>query len=133
MYRPREKADFTYSAAWQAVGIGLLTAALPILAYFTGRAAWESVTFTFLGFAQIAHLLAARSRRIPFLSFGLLALVFALQLAALYFPPLAQLLGLVPPTSLDLSFALVSGALVFAVLESVRRALHRMEALPRRD
>ncbi|HEY6074465.1 MAG TPA: hypothetical protein VIV15_14020, partial [Anaerolineales bacterium] len=107
-------------------------AALAVVAAFNGPAEWSGVIFSFLTFAQISHFLAWRPLRLPLPSLGLLALVFALQLAALYFSPLAHFLGLAPLSTLDLSFALMGGVLVFAALESIRRALRKMDNLPHR-
>ena len=132
MDRPPERWDFTRDLGFQVIGISLLTAALGAVAFFGGRAEWGSVIFTFLAFAQISHFLVFRPLRMPLLSLGLLALVFALQLAALYFSPLAHFLGLAPLSPFDLSLALMGGVLVFAALESIRRALRKMEALPQR-
>ena len=99
---------------------GSLVVGLMLLAAHQGRP-WQTMAFTTLCLAQLAHALSARSERPlfqlpPFSNPWLLAAVIAsglLQLTLLYVPPLASFFGIVPLSAADLALC---GAVSMAFL-----------------
>ncbi len=101
---------------WRAIaGYGLLITAAVMAAFFValeildlGRASAVTVSFLTVAFAQLWHVFNVRSAGSGFLRnavtrnpwvWGALALCTALMVAAVYTPPLARVLGLVPPSA----------------------------------
>jgi Ca2+-transporting ATPase len=105
------------------LGILCLAVALPL--YRAEDASWRTALFTTLTFAQMAHVLAIRSRRETLLRRGILTnrpLLLAvagtvlLQLAVVYAPPMQGIFRTVPLTLRALGLcAAASGALFFAL------------------
>ena len=82
---------------WVGVLIGGLALALGYVYYFSGKAQWQTMVFSFLAFAQIFQALASRSDRDSFFKMGLrgnpllawmVLLVFGLQMTVMYVPAL---------------------------------------------
>jgi Ca2+-transporting ATPase len=128
-YSPRE-GIFSRGAgtqvAWVGALIGALALALGAWYYFTGRAEWQTMVFSFLAFAQVFQALASRSSRDSFFKIGLSGnpllagmalLVLALQLLVIYVPALRSFFDVKPLRGLDLLIALAAGALVFLAME----------------
>ncbi|MCU0281341.1 MAG: cation-translocating P-type ATPase C-terminal domain-containing protein, partial [Acidimicrobiia bacterium] len=121
-------------AGRRVLPIGLLIGGLALglgTWYFNaGRAAWQTMVFTVLAFAQVGQALAARSdterltlRRLrgnAGLTF-LALLVVALQVAVVYTPGVNAFFGVQALGALDLAAALAAGAVVLAVLEALKR------------
>jgi Ca2+-transporting ATPase len=127
---PRPPSQSVLGAGlWQQVLIvgfiiGGTTLALGSWALATGRP-WQSVTFVALGAGQLGAALGARAarglERNPFLPVAVACAMF-LQLAALYFPWLRDLLGTDPLTLQDLlpvAFAPVVG---YVAIRAIRRS-----------
>jgi Ca2+-transporting ATPase len=128
-YSPRE-GIFSRGAgtqvAWVGALIGALALALGAWYYFTGRAEWQTMVFSFLAFAQVFQALASRSSKDSFFKIGLAGnpllagmalLVLALQLLVIYLPALRSFFEVQPLRGLDLLIALAAGALVFLAME----------------
>jgi Ca2+-transporting ATPase len=97
-YRPGESI-FARGMGWHILWVGLLIGLLPLAvgywAWSSGQAAWQTMVFTTLTLAQMAHALSIRSPRESLFSLGLfsnpaligaVALTFVLQLAVVYLP-----------------------------------------------
>ncbi|WP_051027804.1 cation-translocating P-type ATPase, partial [Nocardia higoensis] len=107
---PRPRAQSILGAGlWQrvlriAVVLTAVTLGVAVWADNTGRP-WQSMAFFALGATQLAVALGSRSRQGSLANPWLLAAVgtaFTLQLAALYVPPLRELLGTQPLAAEDL-------------------------------
>jgi len=92
-----------------------------------GQPSWQTILFTTLVFAQLAHVLAVRTGRIPLLKAGLLSnpaalgavlLSMALQLAVIYLPPLQEVFRTVSLTPAQLLLCFFLGSLVFWAVEA---------------
>ncbi len=127
---PPGQGVFSKGAGFQVLWVGTLIGALGLALgawyYFSGRAEWQTMVFTFLAFAQLFQALASRSARDSLFKVGVLSnptlaglalLVFVLQMVVLYVPVLAGFFGLKPLSLCDLSIALAGGVVVFAALE----------------
>jgi len=106
------------------LGILCLAVALPL--YRAEDPSWRTALFTTLTFAQMAHVLAIRSRRETLLRRGLFTnrpLLLAvtatvlLQLAAVYAPPLQGIFRTVPLLPGTLALCVAASAALFFVLE----------------
>jgi Ca2+-transporting ATPase len=128
-YSPQEGV-FSRGAGWQTVWVGVLIGALGLATgawyYFGGRPEWQTMIFSSLAFAQVGQSLASRSSRESLLTLGLgsnplllgmAALVTLLQLAVIYFPPVAAFFSVTPLALPDLLVALGAGVVVLAALE----------------
>ncbi len=128
-YSPREgvfSRGGLMQVTWVGALIGALALALGAYYFFTGRAEWQTMVFTFLAFAQVFQALASRSSKDSLFKMGVLSnptlaalalLVIALQLAVLYIPFLSGFFGVLPLSLCDLSIAAGAGALVFLAME----------------
>ena len=128
-YSPREGV-FSRGAGTQIIWVGVLIGSLALglgsWYYFTGRAQWQTMVFTFLAFAQVFQALASRSSKDSFFELGLngnpllagmALLVIALQLFVLYVPPVSAFFNVQPLNVLDLLIAVGTGALVLVAIE----------------
>ena len=111
---------------WVGGLIGALALALGAYYFFTGRAEWQTMVFTFLAFAQVFQALASRSSKDSLFKMGVLSnpmlaaialLVIALQLAVIYVPFLSGFFDVMPLSGADLGIAFGAGALIFVVME----------------
>ncbi|MFZ5819291.1 MAG: cation transporting ATPase C-terminal domain-containing protein, partial [Chloroflexota bacterium] len=111
---------------WVGGLIGALALGLGAWYFFSGRAEWQTMVFTFLAFAQVFQALASRSSKESLFKMGLFSnpmlaaiavLVVALQLAVIYIPFLGGFFGVLPLGAIDLAIALGAGMLVFAAME----------------
>ncbi len=108
--------------------MGVLAAGLGSWYYFTGRPEWQVMIFTSLAFMQVFQALAARREsffKIEWMSnpmlVGMSALVVLLQLMVLYVPAFTEFFELLPLKWYDLSLVILSGLVVFAVMELGKR------------
>jgi P-type Ca2+ transporter type 2C len=110
---------------WVGLLIGGLTLAVQAWALRAG-AHWQSMTFTVLTLAQMAHVLAIRSERASLFQQGLLtnrpllaavALTFALQLATLQLPILRPIFRTEALTPGELVACIAMASLVFLAVE----------------
>ena len=111
---------------WVGVMIGALALGLGSWYYFTDRPEWQTMIFTSLAFMQIFQALASRSDKDSLFKIGVMTnpvlagmalLVFALQMAVLYIPALANFFEVIPLSLCDLSIAAATGVVVFVVME----------------
>lgn len=95
---------------------------------------WQTMAFTVLALAQMAHALAVRSEREPCLSRGLrgnlplvaaVALTVALQLSIVYVPGLNAVFHTAPLTLAELALCLALAAAVFVFVELEKWWLRR--------
>jgi Ca2+-transporting ATPase len=113
--------------AWVGAFIGLLALVVGGAYYLQGLPQWQTMIFMTLAVLQIFQALATRSNKESLfttgvlsnrLMWGAIAAVFALQLIAIYVPPLSTaFLRTVPLTAQDLGITLVAGILLFAAIE----------------
>ena len=132
MQRPPRHPDESIFAhgLWQhMVWVGLLIGAVSLIAqawaFHTGANTWQTMVFTTLVFAQLAHAMAIRSERESLISIGVLSnpyltgavlLTVLLQLAIIYLPFLQSIFKTQP---LNLTELLICCALASVVLVAV--------------
>ncbi|HEY0995149.1 MAG TPA: cation-translocating P-type ATPase [Gemmatimonadaceae bacterium] len=111
---------------WAGLLIGGVTLGVQAWAWTTGDAHWQSMTFTTLTLAQMAHVMAIRSERESLFTQGVfsnralvgaVALTFALQMATLYFAPLHAIFRTDTLTAGELAIAIGAAVLVFVGVE----------------
>jgi Ca2+-transporting ATPase len=142
--RPPGKSIFAQGLWQHILGIGLLIGGLCLLtqayAIASGTSPWQTMVFTVLTLAQMAHVLAIRSERDSLFSQGLFSnlpllgavlLTFALQLATIYVPWLNPIFKTEPLTATELGFCLAMSSLVFVAVE-IEKLLIRGGLLYRR-
>ena len=128
--RPPAEGVFAHGLGVHAVWVGLLMAGLTLgtQAWFVhaGSSHWQTMTFTVLCLAQLAHVLAIRSERQSLFTQGLLSnkpllgavgLTFALQLATIYVPALNGVFKTEPLSAVELTLAAAVAGLVFVAVE----------------
>lgn len=126
---------------WQHIlGIGLLIGGLCLAvqawALHTGHAHWQTMVFTVLTLAQMAHVIAIRSESEPIWRIGLasnrpllgaVALTLALQLATIYVPALNPLFKTEPLSWDELAICVGAALVVYGVVE-LEKAWRRRQA-----
>ena len=131
--RPRPPKESVFAGGmWQhMLWVGLLMGGLTLFAQAfainAGMAHWQTIVFTVLTLAQMAHALAIRSERQSLLAQGLLsnkpllgavALTFFLQLATIYVPFLNPIFNTAPLSLAELLFAFGLAAVIFLAVEA---------------
>jgi len=100
--------------------------AIQAWAYHSGSAHWQSMVFTVLTLAQLAHVLAIRSERESLFSIGLwsnrlllgaVVLTVILQLAILYVPALNRIFKTAPLDAAELGVCVIGAAVIFLAVE----------------
>ena len=115
------------------VVVSLISLAVGLFAFRDGDAHWQTLLFTTLIFSSLALAAGVRSERQPFWKrplanpamLGALVLTTALQLAAVYVPPLQKILGTTAMPIHDLLMAFAAGASVLLVVEAWKWSLRR--------
>ncbi|MEU7612516.1 cation-translocating P-type ATPase C-terminal domain-containing protein [Micromonospora sp. NPDC049204] len=106
-----------------AAVIAVVTIGVGVWAHTTDRP-WQTLTFLALGLTQLAVALGARARpgtaANPML-FAAVGAAVLLQLAAIYAPPLRQLLGTEPVAATDLLIVMTVSALGYVAIRLDRR------------
>jgi Ca2+-transporting ATPase len=136
--RPPTESIFAHGLWQHAAWVGLLMAALALgtqaWSVHNGNAHWQSMTFTVLTLAQLAHVLAIRSERESLFALGLwsnrpllgaVLLTFCLQIATLYVPALNTAFKTQPLTVLELLACLGIASIVFVAVEAEKWTLRR--------
>jgi Ca2+-transporting ATPase len=136
-YSPTEGV-FSRGAGTQTIWVGTLIGALALglgsWYYFTDRPEWQTMVFTSLAFMQVFQALASRSDRESFFKMGILsnpllaamiAVVVGLQLLVIYTPSLANFFEVLPLKWHDLAIAILTGLIVFVVMEASKRILNK--------
>jgi Ca2+-transporting ATPase len=123
--------------AWTGAMIGGAALGVGLWYWSSGDAAWQTMIFTTLAFAQVGQALAARSSRDSLFEIGvasnrllaaLAVAVVALQLAVVAWAPLGEMFGTVQLSSADLGICAAVGTVVFAALEMAKRYDRRARA-----
>jgi P-type Ca2+ transporter type 2C len=128
--RPPGESLFAHGLWQHVLGVGLLIGGLCLgiqaWALSTGHAHWQSMVFTTLTLAQLAHLLAIRSESQPLWRLGLASnlpllgavlLALVLQMATLYVPVLQPIFKTQALSGAELAICLAAAALVWLVVE----------------
>jgi Ca2+-transporting ATPase len=135
--RPPRESIFAHGMWQHIVWVGLLIAALCLLtqawAIHAGTSHWQTMVFTVLTLAQMAHVLAVRSERDSLFTQGIFSntpvlgavlLTFGLQLATIYVPWLNPIFRTQPLSPGELAFCLAASSVVFVAVE-IEKALIR--------
>ena len=137
--RPPGESVFAHGlwqhALWVGLLIGGLCLGLQAWALQTGRPHWQTMVFTLLTFAQMAHVLAIRSEaeslftqglrsNLPLL--GAVALTLALQLATVYVPLLQPIFRTQALSAGELALCFALAGVVFAAVE-IEKAWRRRQ------
>jgi Ca2+-transporting ATPase len=145
--RPPQESVFAHGLALHVLWVGPLMAALTLgtqaWSLYGGSAHWQTMVFTVLCLAQLAHVLAIRSERDSLFSlglfsnmalFGAVVVTFGLQMATIYVPSLNEVFKTVPLSPSELAMAVGIAAVVFAAVEGEkwlrRRRLPRQDGVP---
>src|SRR5574340_711058 len=128
--RPPQESIFAHGMWQHIIWVGLLMGGIVLgiqaWAYHAGSAHWQSMVFTALTLAQLAHVLAIRSERDSLFSMGLLSnrlllvavvATTALQLAILYFPALNRIFKTAPLDAGELALCVAGAAAIFVAVE----------------
>jgi len=128
--RPPRESIFAHGMWQHIVWVGLLIAALCLLtqawAIHAGTSHWQTMVFTVLTLAQMAHVLAVRSERDSLFTQGIFSntpilgavlLTFGLQLATIYVPFLNPIFRTQPLSLGELAFCLAMSSVVFFAVE----------------
>lgn len=137
---PRPPGESLFAGGlWQHVlWVGMLMAAVVLgtqaWAYHSGRAAWQTMTFTVLALSQMGHVLAIRSERASLVTLGFssnrpllraVVLTVLLQVAIIYVAPLAAIFRTVPLTTPDLLVCLAASVVVLLAVEGEKILIRR--------
>jgi Ca2+-transporting ATPase len=133
---PRE-GIFTRRMWHHMIWVGALVAGVSILAQayaiHFGSTHWQTMAFTVLTLAQMFQVLAVRSDRESLLRQGLFSnrpmlgavlLIFLMQLAIIYAPPLNPFFNTAPLSAGELALCVALSAVVFVAIE-IEKALVR--------
>jgi len=136
--RPPTEGVFAHGLGVHAVWVGLLMAALALGTqawfFYAGSSHWQTMAFTVLCLAQLAHVLAIRSERQSLFTQGLLSnkpllgavgLTLALQLSTIYVPALNGVFKTEPLSAVELALAAAVAGLVFVAVETEKWAKRR--------
>ncbi len=128
--RPPQESIFAHGMWQHILWVGLLMGgivlAIQAWAYHSGSAHWQSMVFTVLTLAQLAHVLAIRSERESLFSIGLwsnrlllgaVVLTVVLQLAILYVPALNRIFKTAPLDAAELALCVMGAAAIFVAVE----------------
>ena len=140
--RPPQESVFAHGLWQHALWIGLLIGALCLgvqaWALQVGSAHWQTMVFTVLTLAQMAHVMAIRSERDSLFTQGLgsnlpllgaVLLTFALQMATVYVPWLQPIFRTQPLTAGELALCLALAAVVFVAVEIEKLWRRRAEPI----
>ena len=128
--RPPNESIFAHGLWQHMMWVGLLIGGVSLTAqawaYRSGSSDWQTMVFTTLTFAQLAHVMAIRSERESLFSIGVLSnryllgavvLTVALQLATFYVPFLQPIFKTQPLTALELLVCFALAGVVFFAVE----------------
>jgi Ca2+-transporting ATPase len=136
--RPPAESIFAHGMWQHIVWVGLSIAAVSLLAQAwalgSGSAHWQTMVFTVLTLAQMAHVMAIRSDRESLLRLGLrsnlpllgaVALTILLQMATVYLPALNPVFGTQPLSARELLVCVLLALTVYAVVEFEKLLVRR--------
>ncbi len=129
--RPPDESIFAHGMWQHMLWVGLLIGGLSIAsqawAYHSGETHWQTMVFTVLTLAQLAHVLAIRTERDSLFTVGLMSnwpllgavvITVGLQLAVIYVPALNPVFRTAPLTPQELLTAVLLSAVVFVAVET---------------
>jgi len=135
--RPPQESIFAHGLWQHALFVGLLIGALCLgvqaWALGGGNGHWQTMVFTVLTLAQMAHVMAIRSERDSLFTQGLssnlpllaaVVLTLALQLATIYVPWLQPVFHTQALSAAELALCVALAALVFVAVE-IEKAVRR--------
>lgn len=141
MRRPPHRPDesiFARGLGRHVLWVGMLMGCLSITVGYSywqsHKTSWQTVLFTTLTLAQMAHVLAIRSERVSLFRIGLfsnkpllaaVSLTILLQFALIYLPPLQTIFRTVPLSVFDLAITFGVAAVIFAAVEFEKWASRR--------
>jgi Ca2+-transporting ATPase len=136
--RPPDESIFAHGMWQHIVWVGLLIGGVSLVtqvwAYRTGSAHWQTMVFTTLTLAQLAHVMAIRSERESLFAVGVgsnrpllfaLALTVLLQLATIYLPVLHPVFKTQPLEAGELGFCGAMALVVFVAVEVEKLLVRR--------
>lgn len=136
--RPLTESILAHGLWQHAVWVGVLMATLTLCtqawSIHFGGGHWQSMTFTVLTLAQLAHVLAVRSERDSLFTQGLrsnmpllaaVTVTVVWQLAALYVAPLARVFRTAPLSGTELAVCFGIASLVFIAVEIEKWMIRR--------
>ncbi len=128
--RPPNESIFAHGLWQHMVWVGLLIGAVSLIAqswsFNAGSDTWQTMVFTTLTFAQLAHVMAIRSERESLFSIGIfsnryligaIVLTILLQLATIYVPFLQPIFKTQPLTFNELAICCALSSVVFIAVE----------------
>ena len=128
--RPSQESIFAHGMWQHRIWVGLLMTALTLLiqswAYHSGSAHWQTMVFTVLTLAQLAHVLAIRSEKESLFAIGLFSnrpmtlaiiITFLLQLATIYLPALNPIFKTEPLDMAELALCVGAASVVLIAIE----------------
>jgi Ca2+-transporting ATPase len=128
--RPPQEGVFAHGLGVHALWVGLLMAGLTLGSqawlFHAGSTHWQTMAFTVLCLAQLAHVLAIRSETESLFTQGLLTnkpllgavcVTLVLQLATVYVPALDNVFKTEPLSASELALALAASAGIFVAVE----------------
>lgn len=149
MRRPPQRAGVSIFAdgmgwhiAWVGVLMGLLSLATGYYEWHAGNPHWQTMVFTTVTVAQLAHALAIRSWRTSLFTQGLMsnkplagavAVSLALQLAVIYLPPCQRVFKTVALDAAELGLCIALAGVIFVVVELEKWLRRRRAADNRRS
>jgi Ca2+-transporting ATPase len=129
--RPPDESIFAHGMWQHMLWVGLLIGGLSIgsqaWAYHSGETHWQTMVFTVLTLAQLAHVLAIRTERDSLFTVGLMSnwpllgavvITVGLQLAVIYVPALNPVFRTAPLSPGELLAAVLLSAVVFVAVET---------------
>ncbi|MDH5480471.1 MAG: calcium-translocating P-type ATPase, PMCA-type, partial [Nitrosomonas sp.] len=136
--RPPNESIFAHGLWQHMVWVGLLIGIVSLIAqswaFHAGSNAWQTMVFTTLTFAQLAHVLAIRSERESLFSIGVfsnryligaIVMTVLLQLAIIYTPFLQPIFKTQALTLSELGICCALASLVFVAVEVEKWAIRR--------
>lgn len=126
--------------ARHVVWVGCIMAALPLSLGFVywreSHPQWQTMVFTTLTFAQMAHVMAIRSNRYSLFTIGLfsnrpllgaVALTAVLQIAVIYIPFMQGFFKTLPLSASELFYCVAISSVVFIAVELEKWRLRRVD------
>jgi P-type Ca2+ transporter type 2C len=128
--RPPNESIFAHGLWQHMVWVGLLIGAVSLIsqawAFHAGSDTWQTMVFTTLTFAQLAHVMAIRSERESLFTIGVFSnlyligtilLTILLQLATIYLPVLQPIFKTQPLSLTELIICCALSSIIFVAVE----------------
>ncbi|WP_455219737.1 cation-translocating P-type ATPase, partial [Kaarinaea lacus] len=128
--RPPNESIFAHGLWQHMLWVGLLIGAVSLIAqawaFHAGSTTWQTMVFTTLTFAQLAHVMAIRSERESLFTIGVFSnfyligailLTILLQLATIYLPFLQPIFKTQPLSLNELAICFALSSVIFVAVE----------------